>query len=66
MRSIPSRSLPNTLMPTGVRMPVDSMSMRALIGMVQALEMPGMLHRGVQFLDEPLVGHARAPLLDAA
>ena len=27
--------------PTGVRMPVDSMSMRDLIGMVQALETPG-------------------------
>ena len=30
-----------TLTPTGVRMPVDSMSMRALIGMVQALDTPG-------------------------
>ena len=30
-----------TLTPTGVRMPVASMSMRALIGMVQALETPG-------------------------
>ncbi len=30
-----------TLTPTGVRMPVESMSMRALIGMVQALETPG-------------------------
>ena len=28
-------------MPTGVRMPVASMSMRALIGMVQAFETPG-------------------------
>jgi hypothetical protein len=28
-------------MPTGVRMPVESMSMRALIGMVQAFETPG-------------------------
>jgi len=33
--------LPITLTPIGVRMPVDSMSMRALIGMVQALETPG-------------------------
>ena len=41
MRSMPARSLPNTLMPTGVRMPVDNMSMRALIGMVQELAMPG-------------------------
>src|SRR5438094_4770260 len=30
-----------TLTPTGVRMPVESMSIRALIGMVQALETPG-------------------------
>ena len=35
------RSGPKTLTPTGVRMPVDSMSMRALIGMVQALLTPG-------------------------
>jgi hypothetical protein len=28
-------------MPIGVRMPVESMSIRALIGMVQAFEMPG-------------------------
>ena len=40
-RSISFRSLPNTLMPMGVRMPVDSMSMRALIGMVQAFDTPG-------------------------
>ena len=33
--------MPITLTPTGVRIPVDSMSMRALIGMVQALETPG-------------------------
>ena len=39
--SISARSVPITLTPTGVRMPVDSMSMRALIGMVQALETPG-------------------------
>jgi hypothetical protein len=39
--SISPRSLPKTLMPIGVRMPVDSMSMRALIGMVQALDTPG-------------------------
>src|SRR5712691_4060563 len=30
-----------TLTPTGVRTPVDSMSMRALIGIVQALLTPG-------------------------
>ena len=39
--SISARSLPKTLMPTGVRMPVESMSMRALIGIVQALDTPG-------------------------
>src|SRR3954452_10394526 len=39
--SISARSVPITLTPIGVRMPVDSMSMRALIGMVQALETPG-------------------------
>ena len=33
--------MPNTLTPTGVRMPVESMSIRALIGMVQAFETPG-------------------------
>ena len=40
-RSISPRSVPNTLTPTGVRMPVESMSMRALIGMVQAFDTPG-------------------------
>ena len=39
--SMTLRSLPITLTPTGVRMPVASMSMRALIGIVQALETPG-------------------------
>jgi hypothetical protein len=39
--SISARSVPSTFTPTGVRMPVESMSMRALIGMVQALETPG-------------------------
>ena len=40
-RSSSCRSGPNTFTPTGVRMPVASMSMRALIGMVQALLTPG-------------------------
>ncbi|MGY4348937.1 hypothetical protein ACVWXM_005404 [Bradyrhizobium sp. GM7.3] len=40
--SISTRSVPIiTLTPIGVRIPVDSMSMRALIGMVQAFETPG-------------------------
>jgi hypothetical protein len=33
---ISAKSLPKTLMPMGVRIPVESMSMRALIGIVQA------------------------------
>ena len=36
-----ARSGPEIRIPTGVRTPVDSMSMRALIGMVQALVTPG-------------------------
>ncbi len=41
MASIFSRSGPATLMPTGVLMPVASMSMRVLMGMIQALVRPG-------------------------
>ena len=41
MRSSSARSGPATLMPTGVLMPVASMSMRVLIGIVQALFRPG-------------------------
>ncbi|GJE38053.1 hypothetical protein KHHGKMAE_2119 [Methylobacterium persicinum] len=43
-RATPSmavRSVPRTLTPTGVRMPVESMSMRARIGCVQAFDTPG-------------------------
>ena len=39
--SISTRSVPITLTPIGVRIPVDNMSMRDLIGMVQALDTPG-------------------------
>jgi hypothetical protein len=39
--SITASSLPKTFTPTGVRMPVDSMSMRALIGIVHELATPG-------------------------
>ena len=46
------------LMPTGVLMPVESMSMRVLIGMVQALVRPGNWMACVQFLDQLLDGHA--------
>ncbi len=42
-RSIFSGSSPEILRPTGVRMPLVSMSMRPLMGMVQALLMPGTL-----------------------
>jgi hypothetical protein len=31
------KSVPNTFTPTGVRMPVESMSMRVLMGIVHAL-----------------------------
>ena len=40
-RSSSARSGPAILMPTGVLMPVASMSMRVLMGMVQALFSPG-------------------------
>ena len=42
MRSSSARSGPKILMPTGVRMPVASMSMRPLIGIVHAFVTPGM------------------------
>ena len=60
------RSVPNTLMPTGVRMPVASMSMRALIGMVQALETPGNCKRLVHFGDQPSTVRPGAPLAPSA
>ena len=41
MRSSVARSAPAILMPTGVLMPVESMSMRVLMGIVQALFRPG-------------------------
>jgi hypothetical protein len=41
MRSSSAKSGPAILMPTGVLMPVASMSMRVLMGMVQALLRPG-------------------------
>jgi hypothetical protein len=50
MRSIEARSGPKILIPTGVRTPVVSMSMRFLIGMVQALDTPGM--RNASFIWE--------------
>ena len=56
--SMTLRSWPKTLTPTGVRMPVASMSMRALIGMVQAFDTPGKLQRPVHLLDELVEGHA--------
>ena len=39
--SMSASERPITFTPTGVRMPVESMSMRALIGIVQALLTPG-------------------------
>ena len=43
MRCNSSISEPDILIPTGVRTPVDSMSMRVLIGCTQALVIPGTL-----------------------
>ena len=50
-------------MPTGVRMPVASMSVRALIGMVQAFDTPGNCKRLVHLGGQALDGDARPPLL---
>ena len=52
-----------TLTPTGVRMPVDSMSMRALIGIVQALETPGNCNDLSSLPDRPSRCHVRPPFL---
>ena len=43
IRPITARSSPCTFKPTGVRMPVVSISMRPFTGMVQALDRPGSL-----------------------
>ena len=52
--SILARSGPKILMPIGVRIPVESMSMRFLIGMVQAFDHSGqpdlLVHFGDQFV----------------
>ena len=60
--SITFRSWPMTLTPTGVRMPVASMSMRALIGIVQAFETPGNCSALSISLDQLVDGHARAAI----
>ena len=52
-----------TLTPTGVRMPVDSMSMRALIGIVQALETPGNCSDLSISCDEAVERQPRPPFL---
>jgi hypothetical protein len=49
------------LMPTGVFMPVESISIRVLIGMVQALVKPGKFDRSVEFIDELFWRHAFSP-----
>ena len=59
--SMTLRSCPMTLTPTGVRMPVASMSMRASMGMVQAFETPGIAAPGDR-LDQLVDGHAGTPL----
>ena len=47
-----ARSAPEIFRPTGVRMPVVSMSMRALIGIVQAFDTPGSVERLVHLGDQ--------------
>jgi hypothetical protein len=49
-------------MPTGVLIPVSSMSRRFSIGMVHVLVKAGELEFGIHFRDQLLVGHLRAPL----
>ena len=56
------RSGPPILMPTGVLMPVESMSMRVLMGMVQALVRPGNLDGPVHLGDQVIARQAGAPL----
>jgi hypothetical protein len=56
------RSGPSTLMPIGVRMPVDSMSMRFRIGIVQMFGMPGEAELRVHLVLQRLERHARPPL----
>ena len=51
-----ARSAPKTLIPTGVRTPVVSMSIRALIGIVQAFVWPGHLQRPVHLGDQLVPG----------
>ena len=49
-------------MPTGVRMPVESMSIRALIGIVKELATPGMVRASFISSLSCLERHAGAPL----
>jgi hypothetical protein len=53
-----ARSVPATLTPTGLLMPVASMSMRLRIGGTQMLARPGTLHDAVQLLDQLVRRHA--------
>ena len=53
-------------MPTGVRMPVASMSIRPLIGIVQAFVTPGMRTAESISAISRSYGHARPPVALAA
>jgi hypothetical protein len=63
MRSISARSGPAILTPTGVLMPVASMSMRVLMGMTQALVTPGRSTVASSSSISVVDGHPRAPLV---
>ena len=60
---MPSSVGPWIFMPTGVLIPVSSMSSRFWTGMVQVLESPGNWSLLVHLLNQLFVGHSRPPLL---
>ena len=61
-----SRSLPNIFTPTSERMPVVSMSMRLMIGIVQMFDTPGSWTAAAHLRAEALQRHAGTPLRLAA
>ena len=62
-RSSSARSGPKIFTPTGVRIPVASMSIRPLMGMVQEFGMPGNRMACVHLCDQGLEGQPFPPLL---
>ncbi len=55
-------SAPKTWMPSGLRTPVASISVRVWIGIHQTLGMPGKCSVASSLRDQRLPGHARAPV----